>query len=104
MDVYIGKLPVNGSQNSLEALISGIPLPGHYECRTGFDGQDRDFQYFVVHTESVEEGWDLIERLNGLSYQGHRITVREYIRRTSSRLPAADWDREERRLNLSTYG
>jgi hypothetical protein len=103
MDIYIGRLPVNGSKVELTDLMAGIPLHSRFDHRTGHDGQDRDFQYFVVHTESVEEGWDLIEQLNGSSYHGHRITAREYIDRSGSRVPAADWDREERRISLSTY-
>ena len=102
MDVYIGKLPVNGSGIELEDLMAGIPLHSRYERRTGLDGQDKDFQYFVIHADSVEEGWGLIEHLNGSSYHGFRITAREYISRSASRVPAADWDREERRVSLST--
>jgi hypothetical protein len=104
VDVYIGKLPVNGSSIELEDLMAGIPLHSRYDRRTGYDDQDRDFDYFVIHTDSVEEGWDLIEQLNGRDYHGLRITAREYIRRSTSRVPAADWDREERRVSLSTFG
>lgn len=104
MDVYIGKLPVNGSDIELADLMAGIPLHSGYDHRTGFDGQDKEFHYFVIHTDSLEEGWDLIEHLNGSSYHGIRITAREYINRSTSRVPAADWDREERRVSLSTYG
>ena len=103
MDVYIGKLPVNGSLIELEDLMGEIPLHSRYERRIGQDESDKDFHYFVIHTESAEEGWDLIERLNGSSYQGLRITAREYIERSASRVPAADWDREERRVNLSAF-
>ena len=102
MDVYIGKLPVNGGRIELEDLMAGIPLHSRYDRRTGHDDHDRDFNYFVIHTDSVEDGWDLIEQLNGSSYHGLRITAREYIRRSVGRVPAADWDREERRVSLST--
>ena len=104
MDVYIGKLPMNGSMIELEEVMAGIPLHGRYEHRTVHDGQDRDFHYFVIHTDSVEEGWGLIEQLNGSSYRGVRITAREYIERAASSVPAADWDREERRVSFVTSG
>jgi hypothetical protein len=104
MDVYIGKLPVNGSLNELDDLLAGIPLHNRYEHRIGHDGLDRDFHYFIIHMDTVEEGWDLIEQLNGLNYQGFRITAREYIRRAASSVPAPDWDREERRVSFVTSG
>jgi hypothetical protein len=101
MDVYLGKLPVNGSLIELEDLTGGATLHSHYDRRTGYSESDRDFHFFVIHTDSAEEGWNLIEQLNGITYQGVRITAREYIERNPSSLPAPDWDREERRVSLS---
>jgi hypothetical protein len=104
MDVYIGKLPVNGNQLELADLMAGVPLHSRYEHHVGHDESARDFHYYVIHTDSSEEGWELIEQLNGSRYQGLRITAREYIKRAASSMPAADWDREERRFSFVTAG
>ena len=101
MDVFIGNLPANGSSVELGELMGGVPLHNRFERCTGRDCFDRPFHYFIVYTDSDEEGWALIEHLNGKQFQGNRITAREYIDRAGSRVPAADWDRTERRVNPS---
>lgn len=102
MDVFIGNLPANGSLIELEELMGGVPLHSRFERRTGSDCFDKHFHFFVVYTDSAEEGWALIERLNGKIFGGTRITAREFIKRADSSMPAADWDREERRINPAT--
>jgi hypothetical protein len=104
MDVYIGKWPVNGSEIELDALMAGLSHHSRYERYTGQDESARDFHYYVIHAGSTEEGWALIEQLNGTRCQGFRITAREYIERAIGRMPAADWDRKERRVNRVTSG
>jgi hypothetical protein len=102
MNVFIMNHPANGRLFELQDLTQGAPLYRRYEKRTGRDSEDKAYHYFIVYTDSTEEGWGLIEYLNGKHYQGARITAREFIQRTPSSLPAADWDRLERRINPAT--
>jgi hypothetical protein len=102
MEVFIGNLPANGSLIELDEIMGGVALHSRFERRLGRDCFAKNYHYFVVFTDSDEEGWKLIERLNGKVFNGTRITAREFIQRSDSRLPAADWDREERRINPVT--
>ena len=99
MDVFIGNLPAEGLLVELEELLGIHALHSRFERRAGRDCFDKSYHYFVIFTDSDDEGRALIKRLNGMNFGSKRIIAREFIKRVESNLPAADWDREERRVN-----
>ena len=100
MDVFIGNLPADGKLVELEDLLGGKTVHTRFERRMGRDRFDKDYHYFVVFTDSDNEGHGLIERLNGLVFDGRRISAREYIRRADRHPSVPSWSGEERRINL----
>lgn len=99
MDVFIGNLPAEGTLVELEELLGLQVLHSRFERRAGRDCFDKSYHYFVIFTDSDDEGSALIERLNGAKFKGNRIIAREFHPRQESNLPADNWDREERRVN-----
>ncbi len=99
MDVFIGNLPAEGTLIELEELLGIQALHSRFERRAGRDCFDKSYHYFVIFTDSDNEGRALIERLDGMKFAGNRITAREFQQRVESNKSAADWDREERRVN-----
>lgn len=99
MDVFIGNLPADGKLVELEELLGLQVLHSRFEMRAGRDCFDKSYHYFVIYTDSDDEGWALIKRLNGMKFKANRIIAREFHQRVESNLPAGDWDREERRVN-----
>jgi hypothetical protein len=99
MEIFVGNLPADGRLIDLQEVLQGHKLHTRFEMHTGTDAFDRDYHYFIVVSETDDEGLALIERLNGMLFNGNRLTAREFIRRSDSTEPAVDWNREERRIN-----
>ncbi len=99
MDVFIGNLPAEGKLVELEELLGLQVLHSRFERRAGRDCFDKGYHYFVIFTDSDDEGSALIERLDGVEFKGNRITAREFHQRLEGNAPAANWDRKDRRVN-----
>lgn len=102
MEIFIGNLPANGRLVALQDLLGGLPAHSRFERRVGADGFDRHYHFFVIHTESDIEGQALIKRIDGMLFEGNRLTARRYIQRGKSKALAANWDGVERRINSAT--
>jgi hypothetical protein len=99
MEIFIGNLPADGRLIDLTQILQGQRLHSRFEMHMGRDSFDSNYYYFVVITETDDEGRALIERLNGMLFNGNRLLVREFIQRSEDSAPASDWDRQERRIN-----
>lgn len=99
MDIFIGNLPANGRLVELEELLGGLSARSRFERRIGSDGFERNYHFFVISTETDADGLALIARINGMLFEGNRLTARQYVQRAKSTVPAADWDGIERRIN-----
>jgi len=99
MDVFIGNLPADGKLVELEDLLGGKTVHSRFERRMGRDRFDKHYHYFVVFTDSDQEGYGLIERLNGVVFEGRRIAAREFIRRADRPSSRPAWSGEDRRIN-----
>jgi hypothetical protein len=100
MDVFIGNLPAEGKLVELDDLLGGGDVHTRFERCLGRDRFDKNYHYFVVFTDSDDEGYALIQRLDGLVFDGCRISARKYIRRAD--FSGSSWTGEERRINPST--
>jgi hypothetical protein len=102
MDVFIGNLPASGRLVELEVLLAGLPVHSRFERRIGLDSLDKNYHFIVISTASDAQAQALIERLDGLYFEGNRLIAREYVRRGKDTSAPADWDGAERRINPVT--
>ena len=99
MDLFIGNLPADGTLVELQDLVGKHVIHTRFERKMGCDRFDRNYHFFILSTESDEEGLALIERLNGSTFHGNELVVRRFIQRSGTTAPAPEWDGTERRIN-----
>ena len=95
MDVFIGNLPGDATLSDLQQLVGEFQLRADFHCTKGHDKAGRPYHFFIARTRNRQQGMELIARLNGMTFQGNPLTVRECVQR---RKPAV-WSGEERRVN-----
>ena len=95
MEIFIGNLAADGTLIELHDLLGDQQISTRFERRLGRDCFDRNYHYFIVHTESNQEGCALIKRLNGKLFNGRPIIARGYLQRSGS----DRWSGEDRRIN-----
>ncbi len=95
MDVFIGNLPGNATLAELHDLVGEFDLRADFRCSKGHDRDGQPYHYFIAHTENRQQGNKLIDRLNGLAFQGSLLSVRECVFRQQPN----DWGDADRRIN-----
>lgn len=84
MDVFIGNLTQSITFNDIRWLYGDWDFNAAIERVDGEDKTGRRYRYFLAHFSSGDEkdARRLIKRLNGVSYFGQTVKVREFIHRS----------------------
>jgi hypothetical protein len=102
MKVFIGNLPGHATLVELKQFLGEIDLRASFNCRRGKDEQQRDYYYFVAHTQSEEEGLALIRHLDGRCFFHKRVVARPFQDRGDADEPLPI--PEDRRCNPDGVG
>jgi len=83
MDVFIGNLPPSITFNEIRWLHGNWGYDAEIECVDGQDKTGSVYRYFLARfsSEHEAEAGQLIKQLNGASYFGQRVEVREFVHR-----------------------
>lgn len=103
MEVFIGNLPGQATFVELGRFLGNLELHANFDCCRGRDAQQRQYYYFIARTKSENEGWELIERLDGLRFLDKELEARPFLAR-KKRPCGPEPSGEERRVNPDGVG
>jgi len=103
MEIYVGILANDIDDYDLRKFFNIVGNQASFSIVTHDHGNSVKTRYGLVEVESEKLGFQLIARFNGKLIKGHKVVVREYMRRNYSNDQRAinwrqmDWPNEERR-------
>jgi len=112
MDVFIGNLPSSVSFNEIRELHGDWDFNASIKRVDGQDKRGHEFHYFLVQfsPKNVAEAERLIQDMQGASYYGQMLDVREFIHRCYSNEQRAlkwrekPWSESEQRVKERRKG
>jgi len=103
MEIYVGILANDIDDYDLRKFFNIVGNQASFGIITHDHGNNVKTRYGLVEIDSEKLGFQLIARFNGKTIKGHKVVVREYLRRNYSNDQRAinwrqmDWPHEERR-------
>ena len=97
MKLFIGNLPADALLIDIYEFLGGLNLQASFEPRQGCDCNRRDYHYVIAQLADNHDIDQLIHSLDGLSFQGQSLAVRQFQERNPC---PQDWQLPERRYNL----
>ncbi len=102
MKVFIGNLPGQATLVELKQFLGQIDLRAGFNCCRGRDNSQQSYYFFIAVTQDSEEGWRLIQQLDGRCFLDKRIIARPFHERKSTNEPPPM--PRERRCNRQDTG
>jgi hypothetical protein len=81
VEVFIGNLPGQATFVELRRFLGDLELHANFDCCRGRDALQQPYYYFIARTKTEDEGWDLIERLDGLLFLDKELEARPFLMR-----------------------
>lgn len=96
MKIFIGNIPSEALLVDIYEFLGRLELRADFHARQGKDADSNRYHYVIAELRDSEDIDSLIDRYNGMSFQGHRLAVRRYHERNAY----PDWRGEDKRINL----
>jgi len=84
MELYVGILPNNIDDYDLRKFFNIVGTQASFSVVTHDHGNNVKTRYGLVEVDSEKLGFQLIALFNNKSIKGHKVVVREYLRRNYS--------------------
>lgn len=98
MKLFIGNIPGDALLVDIYEFLGGLELRADFHARQGQDASNNRYHYVIAELQKPAEIDQLIYKYDGMLFQGHALTVRQYHERGA--YPHEIWSGGEKRINL----
>lgn len=96
MKLFIGNIPGSALLVDIHNFLGGLELRADFQAREGRTASSERYHYVVAELAGDSDIDSLIDRYDGIEFNGSSLVVREFVDRSA----CCEWQGQEKRINV----